>query len=73
MFETDLRIQFHFLFISFGLKVLSLGCVATAWSRVEVEEGGSDAYQGACDVDAAIAEGGVIQPFWLGEAEESVA
>lgn len=33
---------------------------------------GCDAYQGACDVDAAIAHARVIQPLWLGEAEESV-
>lgn len=31
------------------------------------------AYQRACNVDAAIADGRVIQPLWLREAEESVA
>lgn len=71
MFGVDLR--FNSISFLSGLKAASLGCIATAYSRVEVEEGGSDAYQGACDVDAAIADGGVIQPFWLGEAEESVA
>jgi len=29
-------------------------------------------YQCAGDVDAAVADGGVIEPFWLGEAEEAV-
>lgn len=59
-------IQFHFILL--WLKVSSLGC------RAEHGGGwiGCDAYQGACDVDAAIADARVIQPFWLGEAEESV-
>lgn len=30
------------------------------------------AYQGAGDVDATVSDGGVIQPFGLGEAEEIV-
>lgn len=31
------------------------------------------AYQCAGGVDACVADGGVIEPFWLGEAEEAVA
>lgn len=58
-------IPFH---LAWGLEVSSLGC------RAERGGGwiGCDAYQGACDVDAAIAHARVIQPLWLGEAEESV-
>lgn len=29
-------------------------------------------HQCAGDVDAAIADSGVVKPFWLGEAEEAV-
>ena len=62
--ERD-SISFH---RALGLEVSSLGC------RAERGGGwiGCDAYQGACDVDAAIAHARVIQPLWLGEAEESV-
>ena len=42
-----------------------------AWSRCKWS-GCIGAYQGAGDVDAAISDGGVIQPFWLGETEEAV-
>jgi hypothetical protein len=31
-----------------------------------------ETHQCAGDVDAAIADGGVVKPFWLGEAEETV-
>lgn len=51
------------------LRALGLGCLR----RASEAGGGSDAYQRACHVDAAIADGGVVQPLWLGEAEESVA
>lgn len=30
-------------------------------------------YQGAGGVDTRVADGVVIEPFWLGEAEEAVA
>ena len=52
-----------------GVEGFELGCLR----RASEAGGGSDAYQRACHVDAAIADGGVVQPLWLGEAEESVA
>lgn len=43
-------------------------CEVADWRRsMEI------AYQCAGGVDARVADSGVIEPFWLGEAEESVA
>ncbi len=41
-------------------------------TEVKVRFGG-EAYQRAGGVDTCVADGGVIEPFWLGEPEEPVA
>jgi hypothetical protein len=53
-----------------GVSLLStrLVWIEMSWGY----EGGIGAYQCAGDVNATVADGGVIEPFWLGEAEEAV-
>lgn len=47
-----------------------VSCVLTwDWPRA----GCVGTYQSAGDIDAAVADSRVIEPFWLGETEETVA